>query len=394
MHHVELPIGAFVSALLVLIPLPWHWRARNVPTLSIIAWLFISNVIFGVNSVVWAGNVRIVAPVWCDIVTKFQIGSTMSLPACCLCLCIHLERIASVRYVQTTHGQKRRRMLFDLALCWGLPLIYMALHYIVQGHRYDIVEDFGCRPAVYTSVQSILILWALPLLVVFLTMILASISLVHFFRRRLAFARHLRDSNSALTTSRYFRLMAMAIVQMFWGLVVMSIHVWFTCRNGLRPWTGWTDVHSNFSRVGVFPSRLIPPDILRWTHFTWWTVPISSIFFFAFFSFGDDAVKEYKACFQWITPLFRRKNETILPMSSLPRTTSPKEFASARLKHDNDDKHDTALRIHLKTEVSQFHSESVSTLRTVCSDGSFPSDNSPTTLAFSAYVPVTLPKAS
>jgi hypothetical protein len=65
--HYELPIGAFVAAFLVLIPLPWHWRARNVPTLSIIAWLFVSNIILGVNTIIWADSIDITAVVWCDI---------------------------------------------------------------------------------------------------------------------------------------------------------------------------------------------------------------------------------------------------------------------------------------------------------------------------------------
>jgi len=51
----------------------------------------------------------------------------MALPACCLCLCIHLERIASVRQAHTTQEQKQRRMCFDGLMCWGLPAIYMAL---------------------------------------------------------------------------------------------------------------------------------------------------------------------------------------------------------------------------------------------------------------------------
>ena len=67
MQHPELPLFAFLTAILVLIPVPWHWRARNVATLAIIAWLFVVDVIFGVNSLVWAGNVNNPIPVWCDI---------------------------------------------------------------------------------------------------------------------------------------------------------------------------------------------------------------------------------------------------------------------------------------------------------------------------------------
>ena len=71
MQHPELPTFAFLTAALVLIPIPWHWRARNVATLAIIAWLFVVDVIFGVNSLVWAGNVNNPIPVWCDISLLF-----------------------------------------------------------------------------------------------------------------------------------------------------------------------------------------------------------------------------------------------------------------------------------------------------------------------------------
>ena len=65
--HAELPYVAFLAALLVLIPLPWHWRARNIATLSMIAWLFVINVIYGVDAIIWYHNVAKVALVWCDI---------------------------------------------------------------------------------------------------------------------------------------------------------------------------------------------------------------------------------------------------------------------------------------------------------------------------------------
>lgn len=142
--HVELPVGAFVAAGLVLVPLPWHWRACNVATVSIIIWLFVSNIVYGINSIIWAGNIADSVPVWCDIsefdltylrycfllsilATKLQVGANMALPACCLCICIHLERIASVRQVRTSHSDKVRRMIFDAVLCWAIPMVYMAL---------------------------------------------------------------------------------------------------------------------------------------------------------------------------------------------------------------------------------------------------------------------------
>lgn len=65
--HPEFGPIAIISALSLLLPLSWHWRAGNVATLSIIGWLFVSNIIYAVDSLVWADNLDIVIPVWCDI---------------------------------------------------------------------------------------------------------------------------------------------------------------------------------------------------------------------------------------------------------------------------------------------------------------------------------------
>jgi pheromone a factor receptor len=244
-----------------------------------------------------------------------------------------------VRQVRTTIEQKHRRMLFDLAMCWGLPFISMALRafllvhhplvssklflpfadYVVQGHRFDIIQDFGCRPATYISVAAICLIWVPQLIVVVLTLGFASAALYHFFRRRLTFARHLQDSNSALTPSRYFRLMAMAIVQMFWATFLTVTNMWLTCRGGLRPWISWADVHSNFGRVGVFPRLFIPQEQWAWTYFIFWTLPITAVMFFSFFAFGQDAMKEYKACFGTARRVLRIPEKAkARPLQSIP----------------------------------------------------------------------------
>ncbi|KAJ7034246.1 putative STE3-type G-protein coupled receptor [Mycena alexandri] len=302
-------------AALVLVPLPWHWRAGTVPTISIAVWLFIDNFINGVNGILWDGNFEIKALVWCDISTKLFMGSNISLPASILSLCIHLERVSSVRQVRTSPSEKRRRQIFDCVLCLGVPLIYMALHYVVQGHRFDIVQEFGCRPATYVSVAALLILWLPLFLLNAASLVLSAMALHHFWVRRITFERHLA-TNSALTPSRYFRLMSLALFQMFWGLAVTLANMLFTFRAGFRPYTSWADVHSNFSRVAAFPTFIISVQDTRYTYALWWTIPISSVAYFMFFAFGQDAMKEYRACLSWI---FRRPfGQTTNATASLP----------------------------------------------------------------------------
>ncbi|KAJ7028139.1 putative fungal pheromone GPCR, STE3-type [Mycena alexandri] len=314
---------AFVAAALVLVPLPGHWRARNIPTLSIISWLFILNVSYGVNAVVWAGNTDLVLPVWCDIVTKIKIGATFALPSSCLCLAVQLHAIAS--FLKTSN-RRRRAMVLDLVLCYGLPILIMALHYIVQGHRYDIVEDFGCRPAMYISWLSLLLVDLPPAIASFLALVFCGLALSSFFRRRSAFIHMIKESDSGLTTSRYVRLMAMTTLLGTWNAIVIGIGLWATYSDGLRPWTSWADVHFNFSRIQPYPIAEFPGPLLRLTYLLWAAVPISALLFFSFFAFGEDAMKEYRNLRRW----FRRKVLNLPdPQPLLHRTEIPSLYASS-----------------------------------------------------------------
>ncbi|KAJ6456857.1 Ste3-like pheromone receptor, partial [Mycena sanguinolenta] len=102
---------------------------RNVVIISIIIWLFVSNVILSVNAIIWQYSIAIMASFQYAITTKLQIGPTMALwHACCLHLFIHLVHITSVREGCATVEQKHPRMLFDFAMCCGPPIISMALH--------------------------------------------------------------------------------------------------------------------------------------------------------------------------------------------------------------------------------------------------------------------------
>lgn len=64
---------------------------------------------------------------------------------------------------RSTLAQKRNEVIIDLSIGLGLPVLVMALReyrnwisvyhlsdwqvdYVVQGHRYDIVENVGCTP--------------------------------------------------------------------------------------------------------------------------------------------------------------------------------------------------------------------------------------------------------
>ncbi|KZT69400.1 STE3-domain-containing protein [Daedalea quercina L-15889] len=297
---VALPLGSFIAAILVLIPLPSHIKAQNLSTVAMVLWLFAVNVAQGINSIIWMNNVEVKLVVWCDIVTRLFIGSNTALPAACFSLCMHLERIASARAVLTTNADKRKRVIVDSVLCFGVPAIYVGLYYAVQGHRFDLVETIGCRPETYVSIPEFFLIRFPPIFLSLGASAYAALAFAHFFRRRATFAKHLQGNASALTPSRYLRLMAMAVIEMFWGLLVTAINTWFSYRDGLRPWISWANTHSDFSRIGQYPLILIPRSTLVEAYFLWWAVPVSAYLFFVFFAFGRDTMQCYVACWEWI----------------------------------------------------------------------------------------------
>ena len=67
MLHPDYPAWTAVGMTVMILPLPWHWRAKNVATLALIFWLFIENFFVFVNALIWADNYKDVAPIWCDI---------------------------------------------------------------------------------------------------------------------------------------------------------------------------------------------------------------------------------------------------------------------------------------------------------------------------------------
>ena len=91
--------------------------------------------------------------------------------------------IGGNRSVGLGDKDRRRILMFDFSFCWGIPILFMSLRkpfrlphpkttedlthlldYIVQGHRYSIVQYIGCQPTIYVSIPGIFIIWFPPLL--------------------------------------------------------------------------------------------------------------------------------------------------------------------------------------------------------------------------------------
>ncbi|KAF7373057.1 Pheromone receptor [Mycena sanguinolenta] len=319
--HLEMPIGAFLACALLLVPLPWHWRTQNITTLSMIAWLFMSNFTYGVNAIIWSGRVHDIAPLWCDIVAKSHIGATAAGPATCLSLVLQLWRVA------TSRPNSMNTFALDVFLCWGYPSITMALHYIVQGHRFNIWENFGCFHTTYGSIPAILILYGPITLIGVLNFIFGGLAFFNFWRHRHSFAAGLERQKSPFNMRRYVRAMIVSVLIAIWDAAVIIVVDIMVFQDGIQPYRSWADVHFDFWRVAQVPIVHMTPHEQILFPVMWWTVPASAYWFFCCFALGDEGATEYALWYRWILRIFGRTDSSVsdsveLQPSSPPSPTS------------------------------------------------------------------------
>jgi pheromone a factor receptor len=106
--------------------------------------------------------------------------------------------------------------------------------------------------------------------------------------------------NKNLSSSRYFRLMGLAGIEML-CTIPLGIYVIYlnATAQPVFPWISWADTHSDFSRVEQIASvfwRMDNPTVLS-LELSRWLLVVCAFIFFAFFGFADEARKNYRLAY-------------------------------------------------------------------------------------------------
>ncbi|KAH7325450.1 GPCR fungal pheromone mating factor, partial [Rhizoctonia solani] len=294
------PTFCALALALLLLVLPTHVRTRNSGTLLFIGWTFTTTLVFFVNSLVWAGNLSNPAPVWCDISAKIMIAASVGLSASSLCINRRLYHILHPQYVHSDAKTKRRTVMIDLATALGLPALVMILHTVVQGHRYDIIEDVGCYPTTYATLLAIPMVFMWPILVGLVGLFYTILTICELVNRRRQLSTTLSSSRAGMSSSQYFRLMALAATDLLFS-TSLSLFVLITNlrANPQNPWISWADTHQGFSKVKFFSWAVVELSPLFETalQISRWSPPALGIAFFFYFGISGEAVAEYRRWF-------------------------------------------------------------------------------------------------
>ncbi|TRM56681.1 pheromone A receptor-domain-containing protein [Schizophyllum amplum] len=289
------PICAFLGFVLSLVPLPWHVQAWNSGTCAYMLWTATACLLSFVNAIVWRGNALNVAPIWCDISSKLLLGVSIGIPASGLCISRRLYKISAMKCVSITRQDKIRAICIDLAIAVGIPVLVMILHVVVQPHRFDILEDVGCYAAIYITLPAYFLFFMWPLVLGFFSFIFSALCLRAFYIRRLQFAQILAR-NKSLNTSRYMRLMLLAIIDMCCTIPLGALSIYLSSHGiTLSPWISWEDTHYDFGRVELIPALIWRSDATYQSsvELTRWLPVICAFLFFGLFGFANEAKRYY-----------------------------------------------------------------------------------------------------
>lgn len=142
----------WLSWLLCVPPLIWHFSQRNVAAGSLILWIILLNFSLGINPIIWPrDNVEEWwnGVGWCDINVRIQIGALGGCGASTVMILRKLAKVLDTRNitVSSSRSSKLKGQLVELAWCWVYPLILILLYIPVQSVRYNIYAIEGCISA-------------------------------------------------------------------------------------------------------------------------------------------------------------------------------------------------------------------------------------------------------
>ena len=165
-----------------------------------------------------------------------------------------------------------------MARNWPCHKAHFRADIIVQNHRFDLLQEFGCVPSIYPSTPAIFLVWMPPLIICSITFVFATLAVWSHIRRNPLISDR-AGLPSRVITITFLRplLMASAICVLVFSVSIFDIQARTSASHGLLPWISWSHVHSDLAHVRVIDASQAL-DAAR-IEVSWWLIPTSSMVF-------------------------------------------------------------------------------------------------------------------
>lgn len=169
------PLAIFVavfSALLCLLlvpPLVWHSRNRNIAGVALVIWTIIPSFMDSINSIIWSNDDT---QNWynghglCDVEVKLIVAISTGHSTATMCILRDLANVLNTErtVVMPTKSQRQRAYALDVFWCLVIPIITMIAHVLVQPNRFYVFGISGCTASSDGTWVSLVLLYMPPLL--------------------------------------------------------------------------------------------------------------------------------------------------------------------------------------------------------------------------------------
>ncbi|KAI5969142.1 STE3 [Candida margitis] len=280
-----------IAFFLLIPPLSWHAKSRNIPAILLVTWLMLVNLIGFINTMIWSGDdfdTVYDGQGWCDVTTKIEAASSLGKLCAIACLSMNLYFILCAKNPSFIDNKNWKKVWIDLTICLLTPVLIMIFIYITQARRYAIVRYQGCI-TVFSSTNATIGLYLVwPLIWSFVALFFATLTLYKYFQKRKDVKDILKCTNSGLNLKRFARLLIFSILIVF-VMTPLSIYYFAQKVSFTQYPFHWEEVHSPewgdiyFADFGFFSviDRLVNSSI--------------SIVAFLLFGLGTDALKMYRS---------------------------------------------------------------------------------------------------
>ncbi|KAH9956847.1 GPCR fungal pheromone mating factor [Russula compacta] len=302
---------SFIGFLMCAIPFYWHMQAWNTGTCLYMAWIGLGCLTQCINSIVWNKNIVDRARVYCFISTRIQAGLNVAITASLLCIVRRLYKIVTMKDFMETRAEKRREVMIDLLIGLGMPILQMIFSWIISTNVYYIFEDFGPMMAYPVTPLSLALFLTWPVVIGAVSFIYSSRTVYILYRRERELQIFLTDS--PINRSLYFRVMALAFVDILGSLPLTTYVLVHSLKGGVNPWTGWADMHSDYSTIPQLSSSFWRgrPYVANGLEFFRWLLVAFAFINFAFFGFAEEARRHYLLVYKWLATRSRTGEQAI-----------------------------------------------------------------------------------
>lgn len=217
----------FICFFLNIPPLVWHIKSKNIPAITLLAYVQLMMINGFVGAIIWGGKNYAYAwngEGWCDIMIRLQLAISVGISSSITCVSLNLLVIFLTNSATTFwFSNKWVKPSVEIFCSIIFPFIVSGATYFAQTTRYIINQYSGCSPALANYGVSIVTFYLWIFLWSFLGTVVSGTTLVLFFKKRKAAKEILVCTNSGLSVKKFVRLLAYCVMVITTSIVFSVI---------------------------------------------------------------------------------------------------------------------------------------------------------------------------